>query len=98
MTKEDIKDSIIELSLNASPGPDEVPAIMMKKCKDSQIDSLQNLWKKSMDTGIIPELFQTAYVTPILKPGGSKSIPAHYRPVKIFEFSRNICKDILNII
>jgi hypothetical protein len=31
VTREDIKDSINQLSTDASPGPDGVPAIMMKK-------------------------------------------------------------------
>ena len=67
-------------------------AIMIKKCRDSLIDPLLILWKKSMETGNIPEVLRTAYVAPILKPGGSKSITADYRPdsltshiLKIFE-------------
>ena len=58
-------------------------AIMIKKCKETLIDPLLILWKKSMETGNFPDVFRTAYLTPIVKPGGSKSIPAHYRPVSL---------------
>jgi hypothetical protein len=83
MTREDIKDSINLLSVDASPGPDGVPAIMMKKCRDSLVDPLLILWTKSMESGNIPEIFRTAYVTPILKPGSPKSVAASYRPVSL---------------
>ena len=83
MTREDIKDSINLLSIDASPGPDGVPAIMMKKCRDSLVDPLLILWTKSMESGNIPEIFRTAYVTPILKPGSPKSVAASYRPVSL---------------
>ena len=49
---------------------------MMKKCKDSLVDPLLILWKKSMDSGNIPEIFRTAYVPPIIKPGPPKSAAA----------------------
>ena len=81
--REDIKDSINQLSPNASPGPDGVPAIMMKKCRDSLIDPLLILWSKSMESGVIPEIFRTAHVTPILKPGAAKAKPVSYRPVSL---------------
>ena len=60
ITREDIGDLINVLSPNASP--DGVPAIMMKKCKDSLIDPLLILWTKSMESGNIPEVFKTAYM------------------------------------
>ena len=56
---------------------------MMKKFRDSLVDPLLILWKKFMESGNIPEIFRTAYVTPILKPGAPKSVAASYRPVSL---------------
>ena len=50
MTTEDIKEAIDELSVTASPGPDGVPALMRKKCRDSLIEPVFILWSKSIDS------------------------------------------------
>ena len=73
MTRVDIKDAINALSVTASPGPDGVPAVMLKKCGDSLLEPLHILWTKSMCSGKVPEIFKTAHVTPLLKPGCQKA-------------------------
>ena len=83
MTTEYIKEAIDELSVTASSGPDGVPAMMMKKCRDSLIEPLFILWSKSIDSGNIPEIFRTAHVTPILKQGCKKCSLKSYRPVSL---------------
>ena len=41
------------------------------------------IFSLSLETGNIPEIFRTAYITPILKPGQPKSKPENYRPVSL---------------
>ena len=79
----EVKMAIDELSPNAAPGPDGIPAILMKKCKDSISEPLCMIFSMSLKTGKVPEIFKTAHITPILKPGQPKSKPESYRPVSL---------------
>ena len=90
-TKDDIINAIAELCITAASGPDGFPAIFLVKCKESLATPLCILWNYCLDTGVIPVELKHAIVTPIHK-GGSRSLPANYRPValtshliKIFE-------------
>ena len=80
---QDIRDSIDELSSKAASGPDGVPAVLLKKCKDEVSFPLEMIWKKSLETGDIPEIFKLAHVIPLHKPGLNRSSPASYRPVSL---------------
>jgi hypothetical protein len=55
----------------------------VKEAKDNLCFPMAILWQKSMDTGEIPDLFRKAHVTPILKPGASRSEQSSYRPVSL---------------
>ena len=90
-TTDDIKSAIDELSVNAASGPDGLPAILLKNCKDVLAFPIYILWRDSLDTGNIPELLKLANIVPIHK-GGSKAFAKNYRPIlptshliKIFE-------------
>ena len=79
----DVRDAIDQLSLNASAGPDGVPAILLKEARDNLSEPLTLIWTKSLKTGDIPEIFKMAFITPVLKPGAPKSETASYRPVSL---------------
>ena len=74
--------AIDALSSSAAPGPDGVPAVMIKKGKNSISRILYEIFKTSFDNGEIPEVFKKAFIIPIHK-GGSKAAPAQYRPVSL---------------
>ena len=81
-TAKEIEEAINELSENSSAGPDGIPAILLKKCKETISVPLAIILRKSLDEGKIPENLKMAYVTPIHK-GGSRQKPENYRPVSI---------------
>ena len=90
-TEKDVEEAIDEISMNSSPGPDNFPSILLKKCKQALSKPIYNLWRKSFDLGVIPKLLKEGIVAPIFK-GGSRGLPKDYRPVtlrshliKIFE-------------
>ena len=94
-----IEDAIDELDENSSAGPDGLPAIFLKKTKETISKPLALLLRKSLDEGKIPEIYKLAYVTPIHK-GGSKQKPENYRPVSLTShvmkvFERVIKKSIM---
>ena len=87
----DIAKAIDEIKVNSAPGPDRFPAIMLKKCKDEICRPLYQIWRKSLDEGVIPEQLKISIISPIHK-GGQKTMPKNYRPIaltslliKIFE-------------
>ena len=71
-----------KLSSTAAPGPDGIPAIMLKKGKNTICHILNEVFKTSFHQGDIPELLKKAFVIPIFK-NGSKAEPANYRPVSL---------------
>ena len=98
--RKSIEDAIDELNENSSAGPDGIPAIFLKKTKETISRPLALLLRKSIDEGKIPEIFKLAYVTPIHK-GGTRQKPEQYRPVSLTShimkvFERVIKKKIIN--
>ena len=87
----DIKDAMGELDETSASGPDQFPSIILKKCREYLAEPIYLIWRISLDSSEIPEIYKTANVAPIHK-GGSKGEAKNYRPValtshiiKIFE-------------
>ena len=75
--------SVIEgLKENSACGPDGIPPRVIKELKNELARPLAILFRKSMDTGKIPDDWRLAEVTPIFKKG-SKAEPGNYRPVSL---------------
>ena len=96
----DIIEAIKDISINSAAGPDEIPAILLKKCKETIAKTLTTLWRKSLDMKCIPSTLKEGNIIPIYK-SGNKGQAKNYRPVtltshiiKIFE--RIIRKKIVN--
>ena len=89
-----IKNAIGELNENSSAGPDDVPALLLIKTKDSLAFPLKILLRKSLDEGIIPDTYKLANITPIHK-GGAKTKPEQYRPVSLTSHIMKIFERVL---
>ena len=76
-------DYLDSLSSKAAPGPDGIPAKMLKKGKNTICRHILNeIFKTSFCQGEIPSLLKKAFVIPIFK-CGSKVQPSNYRPVSL---------------
>ena len=53
---EDIEHACSELRGTAAPGPDGVPAQLLKTCRQELSKPLHILWRSSLDSGTIPEV------------------------------------------
>ena len=51
----DIELACEELSGNSAPGPDGVPALLLKECRKELSHPLTTFWKASLDQGVIPD-------------------------------------------
>ena len=97
----DMVKAIDKLKENSGPGPDDIPAIILKKMSTALVIPLTIILRKSINEGEIPEIYKVAYITPIHK-GGKKSKlkPENYRPVSLTShimkiYERIIAKNII---
>lgn len=102
IAEEDFIIAINEISTNSAPGPDRFPAIMLKNCKQRLVRPLYLIWRKSLDTGVVPKSFKMSNITPIYK-SGPRQIPKNYRPVALTShlvkvFEKVIRKRIVNFL
>ena len=79
---DDLKEAISEISPTAAAGPDRFPAKLLKECKDALSVPLHLIWRRSLNTGQVPQLLKTAHIIPVYK-GGCRGTPKNYRPVAL---------------
>lgn len=82
LTVKDVTDAIKEIPLHAAPGPDKIPALLLKECADQIAEALVLIWRKSLDSGEVPEMFKLQTIIPLFKKG-SKALAENYRPVSL---------------
>ena len=90
-TQQDIVDAISQMKTHSQGGADTWSALLIKNCKQELKLPLYIIWRKSLDTGEIPDSLKKAIIVPIYK-GENRSEAKNYRPValtshliKIFE-------------
>ena len=88
---DDVIAAIDEIDMNSSCADQNIPAIVLKKCKFALSHPIKLLWQDSFAVGQVPAFYKEQIVAPIFKKG-SKSIGKNYRPIaltshviKIFE-------------
>ena len=91
---------IQKLEEGKSCGYDQISNRVLKACCVIIAPFLVNLFNKCIDTGVFPDCFKVAKVTPLLK-GGDKSDPNSYRPISLLPslgklFERVISVRVLN--
>ena len=74
---DDIEEAIGEISENAACGDDDIPAIVLKRCKATVSTPIFLIWQYSMKTGFIDSKYKTQLITPIFKKG-SRGSPENY--------------------
>ena len=77
-----IEEAISEIKLDSAPGPDGIPAILLKRCAASLSIPIHLLWSESMSSGIVPNFYKMGYVSPLFKKG-SRCEAGNYRPVTL---------------
>ena len=82
ITLEDIKQAVKEIPKYAAPGPDKLPAVVLKECIDQLAEGILIIWRKSLDTGEVPDPLKLQTIIPLYKKG-SKALPENYRPVSL---------------
>ncbi|KAK3881506.1 hypothetical protein Pcinc_014051 [Petrolisthes cinctipes] len=102
ITTKDILDAAADLRPNSAAGPDEFPAIVLKRCATQLCIPLQLLWSASLLESVIPDTTRSARITPLYK-GRPRSMPKNYRPVALTShviklFEKIVVKNIMNFL
>ena len=91
---DDIIAAIEEIPQTSASGPDRFPVLLLKNCKSELAVPLYFIWRRSLDTGEIPQLLKTAHIVCIHK-GGSKGSPVQYCPIALTSHLINCLKRLL---
>ena len=81
-SKEDIESAIDEIDRDAATTENDIPASVLKECKNTLSYLIYLIWKKSFDTETIPSDMKIQGINPIFKKG-DKSDPSNYRPISL---------------
>ena len=57
-TEEDVVSAIGEINTYAACGEEDIPAIVLKNCKEELSYPIWKIWRESLDTGEIPAVFK----------------------------------------
>ena len=76
----DIYEEICKLDVFKGPGPDGIPACILKSCSFAISRPLYIIFNLSLREGIFPSFWKTGYLTPIYKSGNRADV-CNYRPV-----------------
>ena len=78
----DVLDVMKTLSDSYAICPDNLPTVFFKRFQTALAVPLHLLFRLSLDQGVVPNIWKSAFVAPIPKKGSS-SKPADYRPVSL---------------
>ena len=81
-TELDIMKAIEEIKPNAASGPDEIPVLLLKNCKESLAKPIHLLWSRSLEKCDVPDFYKFSHVFPLHKKD-SRAIAANYRPISL---------------
>ena len=80
--------------MNKSPGSDDLHPKLLFELRNQLVSPLTKLFKLSLETGIVPQEWKEARVSPLFKKG-LKDKPENYRPVSLTSIIGKIIESIV---
>ena len=79
ITHDDIIKAIDDINESSACGEDDIPAIILKKCKNTLSHPIFLIWEESLQNGYVPKHYKHQIITPAHKKA-SKAEAENYRP------------------
>ena len=90
-----VKKKIKNLKVSSSTGPDGMSSKFLVDHVDSLAYPLSKIYNLSMESGIIPQAWREANVTPIYKNKGAKSKAENYRPISLTSIPCKVMESVI---
>lgn len=91
----EISKFISQFKSDSSPGHDRLTAMLLKKSLPSILVPLVYITNLSLTSGIFPDCWKIAAVSPIFK-NGSKTLPGNYRPIALLSIISKVVEKVVN--
>lgn len=95
ITVQGVLKQLDSLKPNKAGGPDEIPAWFLKEYSIEIAPVLTNIFRSSIESGIVPNKWKKANVCAILKKG-KNSDPSNYRPISLTCISSKLVEHIIH--
>ena len=79
----ELNSAVRNLKPKKAPGPEGVSNDMLKHLGWIARKSLLEIFNRSWNKGLVPEVWKTAHIVPVLKKGKDKTNPSSYRPISL---------------
>nr|VZI46000.1 unnamed protein product [Spirometra erinaceieuropaei] len=89
-----VRNELLNLKESTSPGPDAIPAKLLKEIASEMSKPLALIFQTSFVTGCLPSDWKSATITPLFK-GGSRASANNYRPVSLTSICCKIMEKII---
>jgi hypothetical protein len=87
--------TILSLKSGSAPGEDGITSDLLKLCRLSIVDPITYLCNLCFSTGVFPDIFKRAKITPVFK-NGNKKLPSNYRPIALISVISKIIEKLVN--
>ena len=82
ITDSQVEDLLKKIDPNKSGGDDKIHPMILKECAEQLGKPLQKIFQCSVNSGIFPDSWKTATITPLYK-SEERDLPGNYRPISI---------------
>ena len=84
-----------KLSKSKATGPDNISAKLLKECPDLICESLSLIFNQSLKTGVFPNDWKNARVSPLYENSGKRNDPSNYRPISVIPVVAKVFERII---
>ena len=96
ITRDEINDIITGLNPKKAHGPDDISANMVQLCGDRLSLPLKLIFENILKTGIFPDQWKEANVTPVHKKN-DKQLISNYRPISLLPILAKVFERIVQL-